>query len=220
MNQASCVKITPDVPLDKAALVGCGIPTGWGSSVYVGKVTSGDSVVVLGMGGVGLWRGAGRRSVRGTARGGGRSLSVKRAEAKRFGATHTAESVEEAGALVRELTWGAMADVVVITVGVMTGGLLAPAMSLLGKGGTCVQVAVGDPAETAVELSLIDLTSMRKTITGSWYGNANPRSDIPLLLRMYMEGKLLLDEMITGRTRWTTSTSDSRTCAGPSRFAE
>lgn len=90
-----------------------------------------------------------------------------------------------------------MADVVVITVGVMTGGLLAPAMSLLGKGGTCVQVSVGDPAETTVELSLIDLTSMRKTITGSWYGNANPRSDIPLLLRMYMEGKLLLDEMIT-----------------------
>ncbi|ORL43122.1 alcohol dehydrogenase [Prescottella equi] len=197
VNQASCVKITPDVPLDKAALVGCGIPTGWGSSVYVGKVTSGDSVVVLGMGGVGCG------AVQGAALSGARHVVVvdpspfKRAEAKRFGATHTAESVEEAGALVRELTWGAMADVVVITVGVMTGGLLAPAMSLLGKGGTCVQVSVGDPAETTVELSLIDLTSMRKTITGSWYGNANPRSDIPLLLRMYMEGKLLLDEMIT-----------------------
>lgn len=48
-----------------------------------------------------------------------------------------------------------------------------------------------------MDLSLIDLTSMRKTITGSWYGNANPRSDIPLLLRMYMEGKILLDDMIT-----------------------
>ncbi len=53
VNVASCVKITPDIPLDKAALVGCGVPTGWGSSVYVGKVTSGDSVVILGMGGVG-----------------------------------------------------------------------------------------------------------------------------------------------------------------------
>lgn len=197
VNQASCVKITPDVPLDKAALVGCGITTGWGSSVYVGKVTAGDSAVILGMGGVGCG------AVQGAAQAGARHVVVvdpsafKRAEAKRFGATHTTETVEEARVLLEELTWGAMADVVVITIDKMTGRHLAPAMSLLGKGGVCVQVSIGDPAETSVDLSLIDLTSMRKTLTGSWYGNANPRSDIPLLLRLYMEGQILLDEMIT-----------------------
>lgn len=197
VNQASCVKITNDVPLDKAALVGCGVTTGWGSSVYVGKVTAGDTVVVLGMGGVGCG------AVQGAAQAGARHVVVvdpsafKRSEAKRFGATHTAADIEEAQSLLVDLTWGAMADVVVITVGKMSRDLLAPAVNLLGKGGVCVQVSIGDPLEMTVDLSLIGLTSMRKSISGSWYGNANPRSDIPLLLRMYMEGKILLDEMVT-----------------------
>lgn len=197
VHESSCIKITTDVPLDKAALVGCGVTTGWGSSVYVGEVTAGDSVVILGMGGVGCG------AVQGAAQAGARHVVVvdpsefKRSEAKRFGATHVAESAEEALDLLRELTWGAMADVVVVTVDKMTGQHVAPAMALLGKGGICVQVSVGDPTETSIDISLIDLTSMRKSIRGSWYGNANPRSDVPLLLRLYMEGKLRLDEMIT-----------------------
>jgi len=197
VHESSCVKITPDVPLEMAALVGCGVTTGWGSSVYVGDVTSGDSVVVLGMGGVGCG------AVQGAALAGARHVVVvdpskfKRSEAKRFGATHTAATAEQAREMLHDLTWGAMADVVVITIDKMTGSHLAPAMALLGKGGICVQVAVSDPRETTADLSLIDLTSMRKSIRASWYGNANPRSDIPLLLRMYMEGKVLLDEMVT-----------------------
>lgn len=199
VNEASCVKITPDVPLDKAALVGCGVTTGWGSSVNVGEVKAGDSVVVLGMGGVGCG------AVQGAAQAGARHVVVvdpsefKRGEAKRFGATHTVDSAEKAYALLQELTWGAMADAVVITVDKMTGAHLAPAMSLLGKGGICVQVAVSDPKEMTADISLIDLASMRKSIRGSWYGNANPRADIPRLLRMYMDGKVMLDEMITKR---------------------
>lgn len=197
VNEASCVKVTPDVPLDKAALLGCGVTTGWGSSVYAGKTSPGDTVVVLGMGGVGCG------AVQGAAMAGARHVVVvdpspfKRAEAKRFGATHVAATTDEAFTLVQDVTWGAMADVVVITVDKMSGSHLAPAMTLLGKGGTCVQVSVGDPYEMAVDLSLIDLACMRKTITGSWFGNANPRSDIPMLLRLYMDGKLLLDEMVT-----------------------
>ncbi|APE10488.1 NDMA-dependent alcohol dehydrogenase [Rhodococcus pyridinivorans] len=197
VNRASCIKITPDVPLDKAALVGCGVTTGWGSSVYVGEVTAGDSVVILGMGGVGCG------AVQGAAQAGARHVVVvdpsefKRSEATRFGATHTAETASEAQELLRQLTWGAMADVVVITVDKMTRQHLAPAMALLGKGGICVQVAISDPKEASADISLIDLTSMRKSVRGSWYGNANPHSDVPLLLRMYMEGKILLDEMIT-----------------------
>lgn len=197
VNEASCVKVTPDVPLDKAALLGCGVTTGWGSAVYAGKTHPGDTTVILGMGGVGCG------AVQGAALAGARHVVVvdpspfKRTEAVRFGATHVVSTIEEAATLLPDLTWGAMADVVIITVDKMSKEILAPAMFLLGKGGTCVQVSVGDPTETNVDLSLIDLTSMRKTITGSWYGNANPRSDIPMLLRLYLEGKLLLDEMVT-----------------------
>ncbi|WP_182349410.1 NDMA-dependent alcohol dehydrogenase [Tomitella gaofuii] len=197
VNEMSCVKITPDVPLEKAALVGCGVTTGWGSSVNVGEVTAGDSVVVLGMGGVGCG------AVQGAAQAGARHVVVvdpsefKRTEATRFGATHAVATAEEAYGLLQDVTWGAMADAVVITVDKMTGSHLAPALSLLGKGGICVQVAVSDPAETTADISLIDLTSMRKSLRGSWYGNANPHADIPRLLRLYMEGKVMLDEMIT-----------------------
>jgi NDMA-dependent alcohol dehydrogenase len=197
VNVASCVKVTTDVPLERAALVGCGVTTGWGSSVYVGGVRSGDTVAILGMGGIGCG------AVQGAAMSGARHVVVvdpspfKRSEAKRFGATHTVASVEEAAALIPDITWGALADVVVIAVSKMSGEFLAPAMSLLGKGGRCVQVSVGDPFEIDTKLSLIDLISLRKSLLGSWYGNANPRSDIPHLLRLYMEGKLLLDEMVT-----------------------
>ncbi|ANY22197.1 NDMA-dependent alcohol dehydrogenase [Gordonia terrae] len=197
VNEASCVKVTPDVPLERAALVGCGVTTGWGSSVYVGRTQPGDTAVILGMGGIGCG------AVQGAAMAGARHVVVvdpsafKRDEAFRFGATHAASDIAEAATLLQDLTWGAMADVVVISIDKMHGSALAPAMSLLGKGGTCVQVSVGDPTESAVDLRLIDLTSMRKTITGSWYGNANPRSDIPMLLRLYMDGKLKLDEMVT-----------------------
>ncbi len=84
-----------------------------------------------------------------------------------------------------------------ITVDVAQGALVAPAMSLVAKGGVCVQVSVGDLTATDVTMSLFDLTAMRKTFKGAWFGNANIRFDIPHLLRLYMEGRLKLDEMIT-----------------------
>ncbi len=197
VNQASCVKLTDDIPLDKAALVGCGVTTGWGSSVYAGGVEAGETVVVLGMGGVGCG------AVQGAALAGARHVLVvdpsefKRQQATTFGATHTAASIEEAAAMLQDLTWGQLADKVIITVAVASGAMVAPAMSLLGKGGVCVQVSVGPIADTDVTMSLFDLTAMRKTVTGSWFGNANIRYDIPHLLRLYMEGRLKLDEMIT-----------------------
>lgn len=197
VNEASCVKLTKDIPLDKAALVGCGVTTGWGSSVYAGGVQAGETVVVLGMGGVGCG------AVQGAALAGARHVLVvdpsefKRDQAKIFGASHTAATIEEAQTMLQDLTWGQLADKVIITVAVADGKLIAPAMSLLGKGGVCVQVSVGPITDTDVTMSLFDLTAMRKTVTGSWFGNANIRFDIPHLLRLYMEGKLKLDEMVT-----------------------
>jgi S-(hydroxymethyl)glutathione dehydrogenase/alcohol dehydrogenase len=197
VNEASCVKITDDVPLDKASLVGCGVTTGWGSSVYAAEVSAGETVVVLGMGGVGCG------AVQGAALAGARHVvlvdpsPVKREQAKVFGATHAVATVEEALPLIQELTWGYMADKVLITVGVANGDLIGQAMSLTAKGGICVNVSVGDLQDTDVTLSLFDLTAMRKTLKGAWFGNANIRFDIPHLLRLYMEGHLKLDEMIT-----------------------
>jgi S-(hydroxymethyl)glutathione dehydrogenase/alcohol dehydrogenase len=197
VNEASCVRITKDIPLEKAALVGCGVTTGWGSSVYAADVSAGETVVVLGMGGVGCG------AVQGAALAGARHVVVidpspfKRNEAKTFGATHTAANIDEAMTLLQDLTWGQLADKVIITVAVADGSLIAPAMSLVGKGGICVHVSVGNIAATDVSMSLFDLTAMRKTLKGAWFGNANIRSDIPHLLRLYMEGHLKLDEMIT-----------------------
>lgn len=197
VNEASCVKITKDIPLDKAALVGCGVTTGWGSSVYAAGVGAGETVVILGMGGVGCG------AVQGAALAGARHVivvdpsSFKREQAKIFGATHTAADIDEALALVQDLTWGHLADKVLITVDVARGELIAHAMSLVAKGGVCVQVSVGNVADIDTKLSLFDLTAMRKTLKGAWFGNANIRFDIPHLLRLYMEGQLKLDEMIT-----------------------
>ncbi|GAA4391330.1 NDMA-dependent alcohol dehydrogenase [Tsukamurella soli] len=197
VNEASCVKITDDIPLDKAALVGCGVTTGWGSSVYAAEVQAGETVVVLGMGGVGCG------AVQGAHLAGARHVVLvdpspfKREQAKIFGATHAVASIEEATTLLQDLTWGHMADKVLITVDVARGDLVAQAMSLVAKGGVCVQVSVGPVADMDVQLSLFDLTAMRKTFKGAWFGNANIRFDIPHLLRLYMEGQLKLDEMIT-----------------------
>ncbi|ABG94637.1 MULTISPECIES: NDMA-dependent alcohol dehydrogenase [Rhodococcus] len=197
VNEASCVKITKDIPLDKAALVGCGVTTGWGSSVYAAGVQAGETVVVIGMGGVGCG------AVQGAALAGARHVVVvdpaefKREQAKIFGATHTAASIDEALPLLQDLTWGQLADKVLITVANASGRIIAPAMSLVAKGGTCVHVSVGDVTQNDVDLNLFDLTAMRKTLKGAWFGNANIRFDIPHLLRLYMEGQLKLDEMIT-----------------------
>ncbi|MFT4044454.1 MAG: NDMA-dependent alcohol dehydrogenase [Gordonia sp. (in: high G+C Gram-positive bacteria)] len=197
VNEASCVKITKDIPLEKAALVGCGVTTGWGSAVYAAGVSAGETVVVFGMGGVGCG------AVQGASLAGARHVVLidpspfKREQAKIFGATHAVASVEEALPLLEEITWGHLADKVLITVDVARGELIAPAMSLVAKGGVCVQVSVGNIAESTVSLNLFDLTSLRKTLKGAWFGNANIRRDIPHLLRLYMEGQLKLDEMIT-----------------------
>lgn len=121
----------------------------------------------------------------------------KREQALRLGATHASESVEAALPLLQELTRGQLADKALTTIGVASGDILALVMALVGKGGICVHVSVGDQAQLDAKLSLFDLTAMRKTLRGSWFGNANMRSDIPRLLRLYMEGKLTLDELIT-----------------------
>jgi S-(hydroxymethyl)glutathione dehydrogenase/alcohol dehydrogenase len=196
-SEASCIKIDNDIPLDKAALVGCGVTTGWGSAVYAADVQAGETVVVIGCGGVGM------NAVQGASMSGARHviavdpLEFKREQAQVFGATHSAASMEEAVALVGDLTWGAMADKAIITVGVAEGSYVQQALNLVGKGGRVVQTAVAPFTVDSVSMNLFELTMYEKQLVGSIFGSANPRRDIPRLLRLYQEGQLMLDELVT-----------------------
>lgn len=196
-SEASCIKIEPDIPLDKAALVGCGVTTGWGSSVYAAQVAQGETVVIVGCGGVGM------NAIQGAALSGARHViavdpvEFKREQAQVFGATHTAASIEEATALVMDITWGAMADKLVCTMGVGDGDLIQPMLNMVAKGGRMVHTSVAPLATQSVSMDLFSLTLMEKQLVGSIFGSANPRRDIPRLLRLYQEGKLKLDELVT-----------------------
>ena len=113
VNQASCVKILDDIPLDKACLVGCGVTTGWGSFVYAADVRPGDNVAVIGVGGIGASALQGARLAGAERIFAIDPVELKRTLAPRFGATHTAASIDDAFALVREETWGRMCDKVI-----------------------------------------------------------------------------------------------------------
>ncbi|MBV9660258.1 MAG: NDMA-dependent alcohol dehydrogenase [Acidimicrobiales bacterium] len=197
VSEASCVKIAPHIPLERAALVGCGVTTGWGSAVNAAQVRSGETVVVVGLGGIGMNAIQGARLAGADKIVGIDPVENKRAAAARFGATHTCPSMEEALALVMEITKGAMADKAILTTGVAYGELVAPMMNLVKKAGRGVVTAVAPMAQTDVKLDLFMLAMMRKELVGCIFGNANPRYDIPRILDLYMDGKLLLDELIT-----------------------
>lgn len=197
MHESSVIRIEPDLPLDKAALVSCGVATGFGSAVHTGNVRVGDSVVVVGIGGIGA------NAVQGARLAGARwivavdPLEAKREAAKRFGATHTAADVFSAFSLVNDLTFGQLADVAIITTDVARGDLVAPTMSLVRKGGAVVVTAIAPFTQSEVNLSLFELTLWNKELRGSLFGGGAPRVDIPRLLDYYRDGSLLLDELVT-----------------------
>jgi NDMA-dependent alcohol dehydrogenase len=194
---ASVVKVDDGVPLDKAALLGCGVTTGYGSVVRTGEARAGDTVVVMGIGGVGI------SAVQAARIAGARNtiaidpVEFKRDQSLRFGATHVAASVDEALPLVIELTRGEKADVCVIATDVGRGSYIAQALSLVGKRGRVVQAAVAPATDTTVDMSLFDLFSFEKQVRGCLFGSSNPRNDIPELLSLYDSGLLELDEVIT-----------------------
>jgi NDMA-dependent alcohol dehydrogenase len=197
VNVMSCIKIPEDIPFELACLVGCGVTTGWGSSVYAAEVRPGDTVVVIGIGGIGAAALQGARLA-----GAQRIVAVdpsqlKRDQSARFGATHTSPSIQEALDLVREVTRGRMANKVICAMGVGHGDQMAGIMALCAKRGTVVVTNIHPPRETEVKLSLVDLTLMEKRLVGSIFGTANIRSDIPLLLDLYRQGQLDLEGMVT-----------------------
>ena len=189
--------MAPDIPWPAVALVSCGVATGFGSAVNRAGVRPGDTVAVLGVGGVGI------NAVQGARVAGARRIiavdpvEFKREQALRFGATHVYPSLDDAIAGVGALTWGQMCDSVICTFGVMRGDLLEPALTLTAKGGTCVITSVAPIAQAQADVNLFLLAMMNKEIKGCLYGSESPRIQIPRLLDLYRDGILKLDELIT-----------------------
>lgn len=197
VNQASCVKILDDIPLDKACLVGCGVTTGWGSAVYAADVRPGDYVAVIGIGGIGA------SAVQGARLAGAEMIfavdpvELKRTLAPNFGATHTAPSVEEAFELIQRETWGRMCDKVICAMGIGQGSMMESILGLTAKRGRVVVTNIHPMGEMDVTMNLMYLTILEKQVVGSIFGSANIHSDIPKLLKLYRDGQLDLDSMIT-----------------------
>lgn len=197
VSELSCVKVDDWLPLDKAVLVGCGVPTGWGSAVNAGGVKPGDTVVIYGLGGVGM------NAVQGAAHAGAKyvicvdPIEFKRKTALDFGATHTFATAEEAATATKELTWGEGADQAICVVGVMTEQVVTDAFNVIGKGSTVVVTGVANPANLTVHVSGSDLVFNQKTIKGTLFGSSNPQYDIVRMLRLYDAGRIKLDELIT-----------------------
>ena len=195
----SLIKIDKDIPLEAAALVSCGVATGWGSATARAQTKPGDTVVVVGVGGIGM------NAVQGAKMAGATRIiaidpvEFKREKAMEFGATHTFSSMAEALPAVMEMTWGQLADRVIMTPGVLHGEMMGEGMSLAGKGSTVVVTAISPMTSTTASINLFELAMWQKEVKGTIFGSLNPRADIPALLDMYRSGTLKLDELITKR---------------------
>ena len=199
VSERSVIKVDNDYPLESVALVSCGVATGWGSATTRAGVRAGDTVVVVGVGGIGI------NAVQGAAMAGARRViavdpvEFKREKAMELGATHTYASMEEAMPAVAELTWGQMADKVIMSPGVLYGDMMQLGVSLVGKGGTVVVTALAPMNQTHSAVNLFEIAMWQKEIKGTIFGSLNPRNDIPKLLGLYRDGQLKLDELITHR---------------------
>jgi alcohol dehydrogenase (nicotinoprotein) len=195
----SVVKIDEWLSLEAAALVGCGVPTGWGTATNAGGVQAGDTTVVYGVGGVGI------NAVQGASQAGAKyviavdPVEFKREMALKLGATHVFADAADAVATITELTWGQMADQALITVGFADEEIISAAFDAVGKGGTVVVTSLSSAEVPALRLSARTLSLYEKTVKGCTFGSCNPQYDIVKLLRLYDAGRLKLDELITTR---------------------
>ena len=197
VNEASCVRIDPAHSLRTACLVGCGAVTGWGSAVYAADVRPGDTVVVVGVGGIGA------AAVQGARLAGAETIvaidpvAYKRERAIGFGADATFATMEDAHAPIAELTRGRMARKVIMAMGVGRGDVMDQALGLTAKLGRVVVTNIHPRAENQASMNLGNLTAMEKQVVGSLFGSANPRADIPQLLELDAKGQFDLDALIT-----------------------
>ncbi|MET9343111.1 MULTISPECIES: S-(hydroxymethyl)mycothiol dehydrogenase [unclassified Nonomuraea] len=190
-----CTKVDPAAAPAAAGLLGCGVMAGLGAAVNTGAVSRGDSVAVIGCGGVGNAAIAGSRLVGATT-----IIAVdvddrKLAWARDFGATHTVNAKEsDPVEAVRELTGGFGADVVIDAVG--RPETFKQAFYARDLAGTAVLVGVPTP-EMTLELPLLDVFGRGGALKSSWYGDCLPSRDFPMLISLYLQGRFDLDAFVT-----------------------
>ena len=197
VDQSQVVAVPHTIPLEKAALLACGVITGVGAVVNTGQVKPGSSVVVIGLGGVGL------NAVQGAVLAGANKiiamdiLDTKLDTAKMFGATHTLNTKrEDARPVIRDFIGGFGADYVFVTVGSTTA--VSQGITLLRRAGTLVIVGM-PPSGATVALPVIDIADKGLRIFGSFMGSTRIRVDVPWLVDLYLQHRLKLDELISGR---------------------
>ncbi len=190
-----CTKVDPAAPPAIAGLLGCGVMAGLGAAINTGGVTRGDSVAVLGCGGVGDAAIAGARLA------GARTIIAvdiddrKLNWAKDFGATHTVNSRNQnAVEAIQALTGGNGADVVIDAVG--RPETYETAFYARDLAGTVVLVGVPDPS-MKLELPLIDMFGRGGSLKSSWYGDCLPSRDFPMLIDLYLQGRLPLERFVS-----------------------
>ena len=190
-----CTKVDPNASAAAAGLLGCGIMAGIGAAINTGQVGRGDSVAVIGCGGVGSAAVAGARLA-----GANRIIAVdledrKLEWARGFGATHTVNAARtDPVEAVRDLTGGFGADVVIDAVGLPT--TYEQAFYARDLAGTVVLVGVPTP-EMRLELPLLDVFGRGGSLKSSWYGDCLPSRDFPMLIDLYTQGRLDLDGFVT-----------------------
>jgi S-(hydroxymethyl)mycothiol dehydrogenase len=190
-----CTKVDPRAAPTVAGLLGCGVMAGLGAALNTGQVGRGDSVAVIGCGGVG------NGAIAGAALVGARTIIAvdvddrKLTLAKEFGATHTVNSRDtDPVEAVRELTGGFGADVVIDAVG--RPGTFEQAFYARDLAGTVVLVGVPTP-DMRLDLPLIDLFGRGGALKSSWYGDCLPSRDFPMLIDLHLQGRLDLDRFVS-----------------------
>ncbi|MGW6443332.1 S-(hydroxymethyl)mycothiol dehydrogenase [Lentzea sp. NPDC055074] len=195
VHSGQCTKVNPAAPAEVAGLLGCGVMAGIGAAINTGGVTRGDSVAVLGCGGVGDAAIAGARLA------GARTIiavdldDTKLEWARGFGATHTVNAREkDVVESIRELTEGNGADVVIDAVG--RPETFQQAFYARDHAGLAVLVGVPTP-DMKLELPLIDVFSRGGAVRSSWYGDCLPSRDFPMLIDLYLRGRLDLGAFVS-----------------------
>jgi S-(hydroxymethyl)mycothiol dehydrogenase len=200
VHAGQCTRVDPDASPEAVGLLGCGVMAGLGAVLNTGGVSRGQSVAVIGCGGVGSAAVAGARLA-----GASKIIAVdlddrKLAWAVGLGATHTVNSAStDAVEAIRELTGGHGADVVIDAVG--RPETWKQAFYARDLAGTVVLVGVPTPEMRVPDIPLIDVFGRGGSLKSSWYGDCLPSRDFPTLVDLYQQGRLDLDQFVSERIR-------------------
>lgn len=201
MHENCVVRVTKDIPFEKACLLGCGVVTGAGAAINTAEVRVGDTVAVIGCGGVGL------NAVQGARLAGAHKIIAidlqpeKLELAKTFGATHTINpnEVDDVVAAVQEITETSGVDHAFEVIGLKPTA--EQAIKILGVGGGAYQIGM-IPIGKQLEIDpFVDILMQQRKYQGVYMGSTSPKRDIPLYADLYQQGRFNLDDLVSKTIR-------------------